>query len=431
MPGDEQKGGGIPRDIRALSLRSAIGLVLVPLVLSLVAVGLATGRGLSDRRLAREEAVRVGSAWLTDLAGLVDPKGRAGLVEEAAGAMGLVSDPRTEAVVLAREYGDQAPLVLFLVRAASILATALVFLFAGGVIIARVRRGAVAGLDRRFKNLLDEPPAQRREERAGISAEVARLREALDDLAAELRDRGIVSMSELEMSTDSVDLRSELLQAVGVELYRPLDAVVSLSDRLLSGRDGELLESQADDVRVLRKAATRLREMVEEILDLSNILTDEFVLEYQRVNLSEIARDVAEVARGQLGERRITLEVRADVEQVIVAGNRRRLWQVVSNLVSNAIKFTDVGGVVMTVSRREDGAAQLVVEDSGVGIADMDQASVFDTFRQLAGAGRRGRGSGLGLAICRRIVELHKGKIGVSSVNRPGHRVHRGAPRLG
>ena len=147
------------------------------------------------------------------------------------------------------------------------------------------------------------------------------------------------------------------------------------------------------------------------------MLEDGLNLDFERVDMAELATDVIEVARGGIGKKPLTLELNARPdERAFVRGNRQRLWQAITNLVSNAIKFTESGGVNVRVSRQEDGSVMLVVEDTGVGIASLDQATVFDTFRQLGGRTGRKRGSGLGLAICKRLIELHDGKIRVSSV---------------
>jgi len=204
---------------------------------------------------------------------------------------------------------------------------------------------------------------------------------------------------------------------VTVELYRPLNELVTLSERLLAGEDGELKGAQKEDVQIILKAAARLREMVNEILDLSSLLEDDLNLDFERVDMTELATDVIEVARGGIGKKSLSLEMDAKSdERAFVRGNRQRLWQAITNLVSNAVKFTESGGVNVSVSRREDGSVILIVEDTGVGIASLDQATVFDTFRQLGGRTGRKRGTGLGLAICKRLIELHGGKVRVSSV---------------
>jgi len=170
-------------------------------------------------------------------------------------------------------------------------------------------------------------------------------------------------------------------------------------------------------VRIIRQASKRLLKMVGEVVDLSSLAAGDLEFDSTPVDLAEVALEVVETARGQLGRKQLTvsLERLGAEEPALVRGNRQRLWQVVTNLVSNAIKFTDRGAVVVRVGRVDPDRVRLEVEDTGVGIDPREQATVFDTFRQLGGRGRAKRGTGLGLAISRRLVELHGGKISVSS----------------
>ena len=248
-------------------------------------------------------------------------------------------------------------------------------------------------------------------------SELVALSHAVDRLKDKL-DSEMTGYLSARKEVDSLEgKRDNLLSAVTVELYRPLNELVTLSERLLAGEDGELQGPQKEDVQIILKAAARLREMVNEILDLSSLLDDGLSLDFERVDIVEVVTDVIEVARGDIGKKALSLELNARPdERVFVRGNRQRLWQAITNLVSNAIKFTESGGVNVSVSRQENGSVILIVEDTGVGIASLDQATVFDTFRQLAGRTGAKRGTGLGLAICKRLIELHGGKIRVSSV---------------
>jgi signal transduction histidine kinase len=227
------------------------------------------------------------------------------------------------------------------------------------------------------------------------------------------------ALAEVEMMDGR---KTDLLTAVATDLYGPLDRVVALSAQLLDDEGGPLDESKADDARIVRNAAERLREMVTEILDLSSLVSREVELVMTTVDLVAVARDVVETARGQIADKRLAIRLSEPGRPVEIEGHRQRLWQVVMNLLGNAIKFTEEGSIVVTVSARDDGGARLEVLDTGIGIASRDQLTIFDTFKQLGGRVSRGRGTGLGLAITRRIVELHGGRITVSSVVNQGTR---------
>ncbi|MBW2275871.1 MAG: HAMP domain-containing histidine kinase [Deltaproteobacteria bacterium] len=212
--------------------------------------------------------------------------------------------------------------------------------------------------------------------------------------------------------------RTDLLTSVSRELHSPLEQVVGVAGELLEGKYGELQTSQRDDVRIIRNGGLRLLKMVEEVIDLSSLVGGDLELDPDPVDLVEVAREVTEAARGQLGKKKIDVALEQGEPQapVLVRGNRQRLWQVTTNLVSNAIKFTESGAVTVRVGRDGEGSALLEVEDTGVGVSAMDQRSIFESFRQLGGRGGRKRGTGLGLAICRRLIEMHGGTIRISSM---------------
>ncbi len=244
-------------------------------------------------------------------------------------------------------------------------------------------------------------------------------------LAASRLDRRLAIRRDLEpaarVESAAEGAGGDMLTSVAHDLHVPLRTIVDVTGQLLEGNDGDLEPTQREDLMVIRQAGDRLLGLVNELLDLTSLLEDGFCLEPEPVVLAEVAEEVIRAARGELKRKQIdlTLEV-ADGPPVRVHGDRRRLWQVLTNLVSNGIKFTERGGVSVRVGRDPEaqGMARLEVEDTGVGIPSLEQATVFETFRQIGGRARGQRGTGLGLAICRRLVELHGGTIRVSS--RPG-----------
>jgi signal transduction histidine kinase len=273
---------------------------------------------------------------------------------------------------------------------------------------------SVGGSLRRRPRGAAPPPASRIAELQSIAA-------ALDGLER----RFAAEMALYEDALAEVETmdgqRTDLLTAVAGELYGPIDRVVTLSGRLQSGGAGPIDDAKAEDARIVHNAGVRLREMINEILDLSSLISQDVALKMEILDLVEIAREVVETGRGQIGKKKLTIRLEVPPEPVRIAGHRQRLWQIVMNLVTNAIKFTDIGSVVVKVSACA-GGGRLEVVDTGVGIASPDQASVFDTFKQLGMKPGRARGAGLGLAICKRLVELHRGRIVVSSIVGQGTR---------
>lgn len=240
-------------------------------------------------------------------------------------------------------------------------------------------------------------------------------RAALD---LETRFRG-----ELALYRDALDevqildeQRTAFLGDVARELEEPLRAILELSNLLTAGEFGDLSEAQAEDLRIIQQAAQRLLDMVNEVLDLSSLDAEGITFDDEPVDLSAVAREVTRTLRGQAVAKGLNLELAVGAEPgPFVNGSRRRLWQVVSNLVGNALKFTDRGEVRVALPTLEDGAIAIVVSDTGAGIPSAEFQAIFDPFRQSGDKSKRRRGSGLGLAICKRLVTLHSGTIQVSS----------------
>jgi signal transduction histidine kinase len=311
-----------------------------------------------------------------------------------------------------------AALLLDLLPLAAVLAVAagLVGLAAGAGLGAELGRtvAAVTAAVRRRPRGAAPLPTNRIAELAPIAEAAARLERRFAAEMALYED----ALAEVETLDGQ---RTDLLTAVASELHRPIDRVVALSERLQTGAAGPIDDATAEDARIVHNAGVRLREMVDEILDLSSLISKDVALERELLDLAAIAREVVETGRGQIGAKRLKIQVDAPDAPVPVLGHPQRLWQIVMNLMTNAIKFTDIGTVSIKVSAHA-GGARLEVVDTGVGIAASDQASVFDTFKQIAMKPGRARGAGLGLAICKRLVELHRGRIVVSSIVGQGTR---------
>ncbi|HUT79384.1 MAG TPA: HAMP domain-containing sensor histidine kinase, partial [Polyangia bacterium] len=257
--------------------------------------------------------------------------------------------------------------------------------------------------------------------RPDVTPELGEIERAALRFEQRLAQRGVPGPGAPEAEPGASDGRGDLLTSVARGLHRPLQAIIERSQRLLEGRDGELASSQREDILVIRQAGDRLLGLVRELLDLTSLLEAGIQLTFEAVVLAEVAEEVIRSARGELKRKQIELHLDiAAGPPVVVRGDRQRLWQVLTNLVSNGIKFTERGSVTVRLGHAPEsaGLALLEVEDTGVGIPSLDQVTVFDTFRQLSGRARGQRGAGLGLAICRRLVELHGGTIRVSS--RPG-----------
>jgi len=214
-------------------------------------------------------------------------------------------------------------------------------------------------------------------------------------------------------------LKSRFLSMVSHELRTPLILLVGLSEMLLRERTGDrrppLPEPYRQDLARIHVSAQQLDGLVRDVLDLARSQTGQLRLIKAPLDMSQILRPVALI--GEQMARAKGLEWQAIIPDALptVYGDASRLRQVTLNLVTNAVKFTEAGRIVLMAET--DGASVTVsVSDTGPGVPLDEQEAIFDEFRQSERTAARGYGGlGIGLAICRELVELHGGQIGVHS----------------
>ncbi len=208
-------------------------------------------------------------------------------------------------------------------------------------------------------------------------------------------------------------LKDEFLATVSHELRTPLNAILGWSSLLKARTDQSSIEKGVDVIHRNAKAQSKL---IEDILDVSRIITGKLRLELAPVDLSAVVADAIEVIRPSAVAKNISVEFRRPEETCLLIGDSERLQQVLWNLLSNGVKFNDTGGHICVTLARQGSALEVKVTDDGKGI-DLDFLPyVFDRFKQGDGSTtRRFGGLGLGLAIVRHIVELHGGKVAVQS----------------
>ena len=208
--------------------------------------------------------------------------------------------------------------------------------------------------------------------------------------------------------------KDEFLAVLSHELRTPLNAIVGYS-RLLRG--GILSgEKAARGLETLERNATWLTQIVEDVLDVSRIVAGKIRLDVQPVELPLIVENAVATVQPAADAKGVRLQAIADPNVGPVSGDPGRLQQVVWNLLSNAVKFTPKHGRVQVRIERVNSHAEIVVSDTGVGIAPDFLPYVFERFRQAeAGTTRKMGGLGLGLAIVRHIVEMHGGTVEASS----------------
>ena len=211
--------------------------------------------------------------------------------------------------------------------------------------------------------------------------------------------------------------KSEFLASMSHELRTPLNAVIGFSDVLLERMFGELNERQQEYVRDIRDSGRHLLELINEILDLSKVEAGRMELEPSAVSLPAMLEYALAMVRERAARHGIDVSLEVAPEVGVIWADELKLKQVVLNLLSNAVKFTPDGGSVDVRAGVSGGEAQVVVRDTGVGIDAADHERIFEAF-QRGGRESRSEGTGLGLTLSKRIVELHGGRIWMTS--RPG-----------
>lgn len=206
--------------------------------------------------------------------------------------------------------------------------------------------------------------------------------------------------------------KTQLLANLSHELRTPLTGIIGLSELMSEGGDGIVNEDQKKHLGLIRNSGVRLLETVTAMLDISKLEANKLGLNVQKVNIGRVVQDVAGKVR-MSGETK--MEVRIGDDTPGVWGDEGRLRQVVKNLLDNAAKFTRRGKISIEAEKCGE-MLRIRVKDTGIGITRENQKTIFEGFRQADGSiSREHEGLGLGLAISRKLVELHGGRLSLTS----------------
>ena len=223
--------------------------------------------------------------------------------------------------------------------------------------------------------------------------------------------------------------KSSFLSTVSHELRTPLTSVLGFAKIIRRRLEERLFPLIADDDRrvqqtkqqvldnlgVVVSEGERLTKLIDDVLDLAKIEAGKFTWNMTSVSLAEVIERATSATASLFEARKLTLVSEVEPDLPSITGDQDRLIQVVINLISNAVKFTDAGSI-KCVLRREDDRLVVSVTDSGIGIAPADQPKVFEKFKQVGDTlTDKPKGTGLGLPICKEIVEYHGGRIWVES----------------
>lgn len=206
--------------------------------------------------------------------------------------------------------------------------------------------------------------------------------------------------------------RSEFVAMVSHELRAPLHSMVGLSEALLDDPAQELTARQRERIAIILDSGHHLRDLVRDILDVSRIELGMLRLDCSLTEVNSICDRSLAMVIGTAEQKQITLHRQYGSGDQMLTVDRKRLAQILVNLLDNAIKFTMPGGRVELAIRRSDSAIEFLISDTGIGIADADRARIFLPFSQVDSShNRKYQGTGLGLHLARRLALLHGGDI--------------------
>ena len=213
--------------------------------------------------------------------------------------------------------------------------------------------------------------------------------------------------------------KSDFLANMSHELRTPLNSIIGFSEVLEDELLGALNTSQREDVQFIIKAGRHLLSLINDVLDLSKVESGKMELEVDQVSIREILESMLAMQREKALRNNISLDLQMEPgTEMEIEGDERKLKQILFNLLSNAVKFTLAGGSVLVRAKAISGAQEIeiAIEDTGIGIKPEDIPKLFKEFAQLGSVyDKQYEGTGLGLALTKKLVELHGGRIHVSS----------------
>jgi signal transduction histidine kinase len=210
--------------------------------------------------------------------------------------------------------------------------------------------------------------------------------------------------------------KSEFLANMSHELRTPLNAIIGFSEVLLERMFGDLTAKQEEYLQDVLASGRHLLSLINDILDLSKVEAGRMDLELTAFDLRLALENALTLVRERAARHGLSVGLHVEPGVGEIVGDERKVKQVLLNLLSNAVKFTPPGGRIDVRAGLAEGAVEVAVTDTGIGIAPEDQEAIFEEFRQVgADYARKREGTGLGLTLARKLVELHGGRLWVES----------------
>jgi cell cycle sensor histidine kinase DivJ len=234
-----------------------------------------------------------------------------------------------------------------------------------------------------------------------------------DARAQHRRERELVDAREAAEQQNAG--KSRFLANMSHELRTPLNAIMGFSDIMRQRLFGPMADRYAEYADLIHESGAHLLELINDILDMSKIEAERFELTREVFDVGEAIGAVQRLMRGQAERGGVQLRTDLPPGRLMIEADRRAIKQITLNLVSNALRFTQRGGAVTVIAQTRDEALELIVSDTGVGIAAGDLERLGQPFEQAGDADQRAAGSGLGLSLVRAFARLHGGDMVMES----------------
>jgi signal transduction histidine kinase len=272
----------------------------------------------------------------------------------------------------------------------------------------------LAGIQQRESALDGANDALRAENAERKRGEQA-LQIAMDDLERKVTERTAELRSAKEQAESSDRLKSEFLANMSHELRTPMNAIIGFTGTLMMKLPGPLTQAQEKQLSTVQSSARHLLSLINDLLDVAKIESGKVELKFEPVSCTSIIEEMAAVLRPLAEKKGLEFQIQLPTEDIVILTDRRALNQIIINLANNAIKFTEVGRIIIAAARRQksgDTVTELSFSDTGCGIQPEDQNRLFQAFSQLdSSSTRRYEGTGLGLHLSQKLAELLGARI--------------------